>query len=122
MCSWFVTWAKKLKKSDYRLTMKFLRYIFTYNILPTTHKRNLIDDAAYLINAILDSQRIDIPLIICYMMIQAHELKHSINSLPYPTLVTSIMAIKKVSFKVTAKGCKDEHVVGHGTLKKMGLI
>lgn len=60
--------------------------------------------------------------IICYMMIRAHESKHSTVNLPYPILVINIMAVENVPFKVTAKGCKDGHVMGHETLMKMGLI
>lgn len=62
------------------------------------------------------------PSNICYMMIQAHEQRHSTCNLPYLTLVTRIMAAEKVPFKVTANRQKDGRAVGHGTLKKRGLI
>lgn len=55
-------------------------------------------------------------------MIRAHKATHSIGSMPYPTLITQIPQATKVPFKVAPKGCKDGRVIGHDTLKKIGLV
>lgn len=122
LCGQFLSRSENLKHGDCRPVGKFLHCIFTYNILPTTHKSDLTDDAVDLIDAILDLQRNDSASIICYMMIKAHESKHPTSILPYPTLVTSIMPSVKVPFKVAAKGRNSGPAFGHGTLQRMGLI
>lgn len=113
---------KKLAHKDYRPIAQVLHHIFTYNILLTLNRRSLADATVYLIDAILNSERIDLPAIIYYMMIWAHDSIHSISSLPHPTPVTQLMKVAKVPFKVTPKGWKDGRAVGHKTLRKMGLI
>lgn len=85
---------------DCRLIVQVLYRIFTYNILTTSNRNSLTDDTTHLINSIFNSQRIDLSSIICYMMIQAHESTHSIHSLPFSMLVTHIMQVVKVPFKV----------------------
>lgn len=104
LCGWFSDYSEKLSHKDYRLIVQVLHRIFSYNILTTTNRSSLTDDTTYLIDAIQDSQRIDLPFIISYMMIRAHELMHSSSNFPYPTFVTHIMQVKKVPFKVAPKG------------------
>lgn len=90
LCGRFLNLLEKLLHKDYRPIAQVHQF-FTYNILPTTNRSILLDDIAYMIDAILDSQRIDLPTLICYMMISAHKATHSTGSLPYPTLVIMIM-------------------------------
>lgn len=55
-------------------------------------------------------------------MIQSHEAAHSIRNLPYPTLITHILEVVKVPFKVEPKGHKDRRAIGYKTLYMMGLV
>lgn len=121
LCGWFMNWSKMLHK-DYRSITQVLHKFFTYNILPTTNQSTFTNDLAYLIDVILNSHRIDLLAIVCYMMIRAYEAMHPIGSLRYPTLITQIMQTVKVPFKVAPKGHKDGRAVRHNTLCKMGLI
>lgn len=86
------------------------------------HMSDLIDDTTYVIDAILESKRIYVASIICHVIIKAHESKHPMGSIPFPTLVTRIMTAAQVPFKVVAKGGRSISAIRHGILQRTGLM
>lgn len=86
------------------------------------HWSHLTDGMAYLIDNILVGKWIDLSSIIYFFMLKAATAKHSIGSLPFPTLITKLLISEKVPFKV---GAKDNHLVPSvrfSILTKMDLM
>lgn len=77
----FIKRDTELKHSACRSMGKFLHWMFTYNLLPTTHYSGLTDDTTYLIHGIFGLKRIDLALVIYHVMLKATTMKHSIGSI-----------------------------------------
>lgn len=91
LCEKTVRWTIKPTKSDCRPIVQFLFCIFTYILLPTTHRSGLTSHMAYLIDSILEGKRIDLPSVICYVFLRASATDHSTSSLPFPILISQIL-------------------------------
>lgn len=60
---------------DCSLALRFLNWVFTYNIFLTTHRTNMIEEMAYVIDYILRTRHLDFASIMCLKMIKAAKAK-----------------------------------------------
>lgn len=115
-------WPDQLPHKQCKAVVQVLHRIFIYNILPAINQSVLNDDTTYLIDGYLNNAQIDLPAILCHTMIRVHEVTHSTGSLPYPTIITQLLQVVNMPFKVAPQGWKANKAVGHDTLWKMGVL
>lgn len=57
---------------------------------------------AYLIDKILEGPKVDLPSVICYVILKTIKAQHSTGSIPFPILITKILATHKVPIRILA--------------------
>lgn len=87
LCLQYVHWGNKL---PYKPIVKFLGRVFSYNLILMTHQNDLTLQMAYLINNIIEVM-INLPTMICYMILKTAKVAHSIRSIPFPVFITKIL-------------------------------
>lgn len=70
---------------------RVLNIILVHNLLQTSHKTDMFDDMVHLVVSLMEGKAIDMPTIMCQMMLQTSIDDGTKKGLPYGVLVTQIM-------------------------------
>lgn len=113
------TWFRKLKAHSCTLHAFFLHKIFTYNLFPTYQKLGMENHEVYMIYNILTGKPVDIPVIICYIIITGSSTMSRVKGLPYGVMIIALMEICGVPFPLDVKVVKQGTVINDSMVQKM---
>lgn len=91
LCGKTIKWTTKLDKNHCKPVVQFLFRVFTYILLPMTHRSGLTFNMAYLIDSILEGKHIDLHSIICFVFLRADAANHPTCTLPFCVLISQIL-------------------------------
>lgn len=89
------TWFGKITTGECVMLPRFLNIILVHYLLPTTHKTN---DMVHLVASLMEGKALDIPAIMCYMMLNVSSDLGIKRRLPYEMMITQLLEQCGVTF------------------------
>lgn len=88
---------KVLPTSECTPQSKLLNFIFTFNLFPIHHSGNMTPKMVYLVGYFLSGNDLDLPSIICQVMISTSSSKIGKAVLPFGVMITRLLQKFKVN-------------------------
>lgn len=77
---------------------RVLDIILVHNLLQTTHKTTMTNDRVHLVTILMEGKSIDVPAIMCHIMLQTSIEDGTKRGLLYEVLVTKLLEQCGVTF------------------------
>lgn len=101
------------------MLLRFLNLILVHNLLPTTHKTDMSDDMVHLVAGLMEGKALDVPAIMCYVMLPASSNKGSKQGLSYGVMINQLMEQCRVTFLCDAVVISQGLPIDNSTVHRM---